>query len=366
MGRCPAAPRGAKSKTYVYELIAAASFEQEMKSVDQGVREIQRQIRRKKRKHFLHRHWPKFVTAIIGGAVFAASYFCSEAVQPLLVNIAAALISIPIVFLFYQMIDEKNHRNMIEYVYEYVDNHTFEIVDDAIDAVKVLLEGFSIFFDAGCADCGDDESATWVKMSKYGQIRANEDDEDFWPADYTQDDYDRDMFAACDEMDDEDIFQYDNATIIPKLMETAYIGYQVFALDLEPYCEELEELVKNPLVLSYLEEERLTILLSLNDALTMLTAAVHNKQALFGMDKREIKNFRCKLFGSFTNQAGYTGGCDLYYDDGEFSTLLDQDIIVNADKKKLTTIFRLIPERIPLLGAQINEFLMWAERWRNA
>lgn len=206
MGRCPAAPRGAKSKTYVYELIAAASFEQEMKSVDQGVREIQRQIRRKKRKHFLHRHWPKFVTAIIGGAVFAASYFCSEAVQPLLVNIAAALISIPIVFLFYQMIDEKNHRNMIEYVYEYVDNHTFEIVDDAIDAVKVLLEGFSIFFDAGCADCGD----------------------------------------------------------------------------------------------------------------------------------------------------------------GEFSTLLDQDIIVNADKKKLTTVFRLIPERIPLLGAQINEFLMWAERWRNA
>lgn len=334
--------------------------------MDQEVRKVQRQSRRKKQKRFLHRHWPKFVTALIGGVVFAASYCCSEEVQSLLINIAAALISIPIVFLFYQVIDEKNHRNMIEYVYEYVDNHTFDIVDDAIEAVKVLLEGFAVFFDAGCATYGDDEAGTWVKMSKYGQIRANEEDDAFWPVDYTQDDYDRDMLAACDEMDDEDIFQYDNATIIPKLMETAYIGYQVFALDLEPYCDALEELVKHPLVLSYLEEERLIILLNLNDALAMLAGAVHDKQALFGMDNREIKNFRCKLFGNFTNQAGYTGGCDLYYDDGAFSTLLDQDIIVNADKKKLTTVFRLLPDRVPFLGAQINEFLLWAERWRNA
>lgn len=334
--------------------------------MDQEVRKVQRQSRRKKQKRFLHRHWPKFVTALIGGVVFAASYCCSEEVQSLLINIAAALISIPIVFLFYQVIDEKNHRNMIEYVYEYVDNHTFDIVDDAIEAVKVLLEGFAVFFDAGCATYGDDEAGTWVKMSKYGQIRANEEDDAFWPVDYTQDDYDRDMLAACDEMDDEDIFQYDNATIIPKLMETAYIGYQVFALDLEPYCEELEELVKHPLVLSYLEEERLIILLNLNDALAMLAESVHDKQALFCMDKREIKNFRCKLFGNFTNQAGYTGGCDLYYDDGAFSTLLDQDIIVNADKKKLTTVFRLLPGRVPFLGAQIHEFLLWAERWRNA
>lgn len=334
--------------------------------MNKEARMVQSQIKRKQKKRFLHRHWPKFLTAIIGGAVFAASYLCSPSVQSLLINIAAALISIPIVFLFYQVIDEKNHRNMIEYVYEYVDNHTFEIVDDATEAVKVLLDGFTVFFDAGCATYGDDEAGTWVKMSKYGQIRANEEDDDFWPADYTQDDYDRDMFAACDEMEDYDAFQYNNATIIPKLMETAYIGYQVFALDLEPYCEELEALVKNPLVLSYLEEERLIILLNLNDALAMLAEAVHDKQALFGVDRHEIKNFRCELFGSFTNQAGYTGGCDLYYDDGEFSALLDQDIIVNADEKKLTTVFRLLPDRVPFLGAQINEFLLWAERWQNA
>lgn len=334
--------------------------------MNKEARMVQSQIKRKQKKRFLHRHWPKFLTAIIGGAVFAASYLCSPSVQSLLINIAAALISIPIVFLFYQVIDEKNHRNMIEYVYEYVDNHTFEIVDDATEAVKVLLDGFTVFFDAGCATYGDDEAGIWVKMSKYGQIRANEEDDDFWPADYTQDDYDRDMFAACDEMEDDDAFQYNNATIIPKLMETAYIGYQVFALDLEPYCEELEALVKNPLVLSYLEEERLIILLNLNDALAMLAEAVHDKQALFGVDRREIKNFRCELFGSFTNQAGYTGGCDLYYDDGEFSALLDQDIIVNADEKKLTTVFRLLPDRVPFLGAQINEFLLWAERWQNA
>lgn len=334
--------------------------------MNKEARMVQSQIKRKQKKRFLHRHWPKFLTAIIGGAVFAASYLCSPSVQSLLINIAAALISIPIVFLFYQVIDEKNHRNMIEYVYEYVDNHTFEIVDDATEAVKVLLDGFTVFFDAGCATYGDDEAGIWVKMSKYGQIRANEEDDDFWPEDYTQDDYDRDMFAACDEMEDDDAFQYNNATIIPKLMETAYIGYQVFALDLEPYCEELEALVKNPLVLSYLEEERLIILLNLNDALAMLAEAVHDKQALFGVDRREIKNFRCELFGSFTNQAGYTGGCDLYYDDGEFSALLDQDIIVNADEKKLTTVFRLLPDRVPFLGAQINEFLLWAERWQNA
>ena len=99
-----------------------------------------RMSRWRKITRFFRRHWPKLTTALIGVGLFALSCLFTGRLQSFLDDLAVALFSIPIVFLFYELIDEKNHHNMMEYVYQYVDNHTFESVDDAIEAVRLLLD----------------------------------------------------------------------------------------------------------------------------------------------------------------------------------------------------------------------------------
>jgi len=316
-------------------------------------------------KRFMRLHWPKIVTAAIGCGLFFLSRHFTDQLQSLLISIAAALISIPVVFLFYELINQKNHRRIYEFVYDFVNNRTHEIVDETISAVRIIMEGYTVYFDIGHAIYGDSEEEDRVKMTKYGQVRAMGDDEDFWPADYTKDDYMRDMMAACDDMDDDYIFDFDNITIMPYLADTEYLGYQVFSLELETYCDDFDELVKNPLVLNHLEDDQLIILLRLNESLQMLCESIVNKSDLFLQTDIKVKSFRCDLFGDFNNHLGYTGGCSLFYDDGEFSTMLDNDIVVNATEELLTTVYVLNPSRIQFLGAIINEFMFWAEKWRR-
>jgi hypothetical protein len=61
----------------------------------------------KRSRRFFRLHWPKIATAAIGCGMFFLSQCFSGQWQDLLVGIAAALISIPVVFLFYELINEK-------------------------------------------------------------------------------------------------------------------------------------------------------------------------------------------------------------------------------------------------------------------
>lgn len=73
-------------------------------------------------KTFFLKIWSKLIVTILGILLYLLAIKLSEDVKGLLINIAASLISIPIIFMAYELWNEKSHRALNESVYTYVEN----------------------------------------------------------------------------------------------------------------------------------------------------------------------------------------------------------------------------------------------------
>ena len=66
--------------------------------------------------------WPKLIVASTGILLYLVAIRLTEDLKGLLISIAATLISIPLIFILYDIWNEKSHRKLYEYAYNRVGN----------------------------------------------------------------------------------------------------------------------------------------------------------------------------------------------------------------------------------------------------
>ena len=66
--------------------------------------------------------WPKLVVAVFGAILFIFAVNLSGDLKDLLVDVAAALIAIPLIVVTYELWNDKSHKALNENVYRYAEN----------------------------------------------------------------------------------------------------------------------------------------------------------------------------------------------------------------------------------------------------
>ncbi|WP_214083870.1 hypothetical protein [Methanoculleus sp.] len=66
--------------------------------------------------------WPKLAVAVFGAILYIFAVNLFGDIKELLVNVAAALIAIPIIVVTYELWNDKSHKALNENVYRYAEN----------------------------------------------------------------------------------------------------------------------------------------------------------------------------------------------------------------------------------------------------
>jgi len=238
---------------------------------------------------------PKLLVSLTGVLLYAVTvnWIGNGDLRGLLINIAASLISIPVIFLCYDIWQDRSKRRVNEFAYEKVFSMVYEHIEDIEEICKVIMNGMMCYFRCGWAIYDDaDASQIKVRMTNYGKTRMYaEEEEDFdfgrfgfrggddenehayVNPDYSDEDYEEDMFRIADEEEYADgIYGFDKDTIVPYLIEQRYLGYQIYGLSFNDIYEEEQKILRNTFIMDRLDEDQLYRVLRLFEAVEHLNA----------------------------------------------------------------------------------------------
>lgn len=120
--------------------------------------------------------WPKLLVMIAGIILYLIGIRLNENLKGLLINISSSLISIPTIFIFYDIWQEKSHRKLNERVYKYAENEMSLVMLETRDQMEMLLSGFSIYFEFGDYMVDDsDIKKLRIKLNDEAKIICDED-----------------------------------------------------------------------------------------------------------------------------------------------------------------------------------------------
>lgn len=313
--------------------------------------------------------WPKLTVAIIGILLYLFAIRLSEDVKGLLVNIAASLISIPLVFILYDIWNEKSHRKLYEYSYKHVDNTIYNAIDEVEDVIQLLMQGYLVYFREGFIVVDDaDPKCENVSLTQYAKrIIHAERDEDYIDPNYSEEDYLRDMDKISDtEEYKSGIYGFDKASIVPYISETEYLGFQIYGLDLSDTCEQLNELLKNTFIMDHLDEDQQIKILHIINAINTLHAFIERTEDLFCMVvDRKIEGFSVKEMDVTEKNLGSTGAYSLFFNNDGITLELERNVLFNVENQELTSVFVINPDYCIEFGDHITEVLNCLENWKK-
>ena len=341
-------------------------------------RSVKRDIMRLFRSKALLKYGPKLIVTMVGIFLFLIIAFLVPEgdIHDLLINISASLISIPLIYICYEMWEARNHKRLNHYAYEKVDNLIFEHTSEIEEEIKKIMQGMMFYFDHGHATMdesllGSSNPVIKIEMTQYSKTGTVADiDEEYSHPDYSEKDYEDDMLRLCDEEEYMGgIYGFEKDTIGPHLFEQRYLGFQILNLSFEDICDEQKELLKNTFIMDRLEEERLFKILKIIDLVEVLNAFVKEHQIrgdLFSkIQNCKVLNMKVRKESTTRTQFGDTGAYSLWYKDKDFEKELSRDILVNVNDKELNAVYIINPDHLIIFGDLITEVLTAIESWNG-
>ena len=215
---------------------------------------------------------PKLIIVFVGfGLFFISDIYLKDNIQGLFINISATLISIPIVFIVYEIWQEKTHRKLNESVYSFAKNEMTQNLLKIKEQMKFFMEGAFVYF--GNNDIViDDEDIGNIKltMREKNQIE-NIDEEEF-------------------ENNEDDIYSFEKDTIVPLIYDNRYLYFQILDLDISFLVEDMEKVLNNSFIMERLDDEKTQIIVHLIEALKMLDSFINLHDDLFLKTDIKIDN----------------------------------------------------------------------------
>jgi hypothetical protein len=334
-------------------------------------------------KRLWYKIWPKIVVALSGAALFLAAVQFLDGrgndLKNLLIGISAALISVPVIFIAYDLWNEKSQRLLNEEAFSYAGNEMGQIMLKVKERMLVFLEGYGAFFQQGNVVIDDtDFTRHVIRMKEPAKIRHDEEGKPYQER-YQTNDYEFE--------DQDDVCDIGKAEVVPVLNEVRYLGYQIADIGLEDAIEDLNDLLKNYFIMHRLDDNQSAVIVHLLEALKMLDHFICTKRdELFLSTDLETLGFECKE--SCTEiPSDHFKAYSLYYteehlpmekdkdqDPGKIKTgtspkpyklLLDEKILEAVDEGTLMQVYVVNPDLYIIFGDLITEVLSCVRQWRE-
>lgn len=307
--------------------------------------------------------WPKLLVTGIGAALYIASFWVSEHHRELVQNISANIISIPIIFLIYEIWNKKAHHKLHETIYRYAGNEMSLAMADAKEAMNSLAYGI-------CACLVDrpflldDRNVSHMKITMRDGYRIERDDED---EDHLLIAQNLDFDWEKEGDDNEDLFSLDKGTIVPVIAESFYLGFQIRALGLDNIIDRLGKLISNPFVMEKMNDEEATIIVEFDYALKMLQSFIASHEDLFCETDIKIDGFEVEIEETFMPGIA-SATLNIVIDmNGEpyVQPINECTIPANASAEMLTVIHVVNRDYLIIFGDLVDEVIHCIEQWRR-
>ena len=281
---------------------------------------------------------PKLIIVFVGfGLFFISDIYLKDNIQGLFINISATLISIPIVFIVYEIWQEKTHRKLNESVYSFAKNEMTQNLLKIKEQMKFFMEGAFVYF--GNNDIViDDEDIGNIKltMREKNQIE-NIDEEEF-------------------ENNEDDIYSFEKDTIVPLIYDNRYLYFQILDLDISYLVEDMEKVLNNSFIMERLDDEKTQIIVHLIEALKMLDSFINLHDDLFLKTDIKIYNMEIEKIDKNIYQ--------LVYKEKDYKQILEiKEIFHKIKVDKLSKVYIINPDYCAIFGDLVHEVLDCIKNW---
>jgi hypothetical protein len=298
--------------------------------------------------------YPKLLVIMVGLVVFlvADSYLAGN-IQSLAINISAALISIPIIFMVYEIWHEKSQKKLNESVYSYAKNEMSVALQEIKEQMRFFIDGAFVYFEDGDIVVHDENiEKLKLKVNKNTKILYTEDGEPY------QEKYQLENFEDTHETD---IYSFEKDTIVEVIHDARYISYQLIDLEVHTNLQKLESLLNNSFIMERLDDKKTQIIVHLVEAMKMLESFLQNHDNLFLKTSISIEGFDIKVEdGNIYN---------LFYVEKDKKTTsyeqqLDSKLLMGSfDKKDLLNVYIVNPDYCIIFGDLVHEVLSCVKDW---
>lgn len=281
---------------------------------------------------------PKLIIVFVGfGLFYISDIYLKDNIQGLFINISATLISIPIVFIAYEIWQEKTHRKLNESVYSFAKNEMTQNLLKIKEQMKFFMEGAFVYF--GNNDIViDDEDIGNIKLTmlEKNQIE-NIDVEEF-------------------ENNEDDIYSFEKDTIVPLIYDNRYLYFQILDLDISYLVEDMEKVLNNSFIMERLDDEKTQIIVHLIEALKMLDSFINLHDDLFLKTDIKIDNMQIEKIDKNIYQ--------LVYKEKDYKQILEiKEIFHKTKVDKLSKVYIINPDYCAIFGDLVHEVLDCIKNW---
>lgn len=298
--------------------------------------------------------YPKLLVIFVGIVVFlvADNYFAGN-IQSLFINISAALISIPIIFIVYEIWHEKSQKKLNESVYSYAQNEMSIALQEIKEQMRLFIDGAFVYFEGGDIIVYDDDIENLkLKMNENAKILYTEDKVPY------QKKYQLEHFEDTEETD---IYSFEKDTIVEVIHDARYLSYQLIDLEVSSNLQKLESLLNNSFIMERLDDTKTQIIVHLVEAMKMLESFIENHDDLFLRTSISIQGFDIQV----EDENIY----NLFYVEKEnkntvYQQHLDSKLFMeNFDKKDLLNVYIVNPDYCIIFSDLVQEVLSCVKDW---
>lgn len=298
--------------------------------------------------------YPKLLVVFVGIAVFlVADGFLAENIQSLAINISAALISIPIIFIVYEIWHEKSQKKLNESVYSYAQNEMSVALQEIKEQMVFFIDGAFVYFEDGDIVVHDDDIENLkLKMNENTKILYTEDGEAYQK---------KHQLEHFEDTYKTDIYSFEKDTIVEVIHDARYLSYQLIDLDVHTNLQKLESLLNNSFIMERLDDEKTQIIVHLVEAMKMLESFLQNHDDLFLKTSISIQGFDIQV----EDENIY----NIFYVEKDKKTTsyeqqLDSKLLMSSfDKKDLLNVYIVNPDYCIIFGDLVQEVLSCVKDW---
>ncbi|MFA6761210.1 MAG: hypothetical protein WCR69_09225 [Sulfuricurvum sp.] len=268
---------------------------------------------------------------------YISDIYLKDNIQGLFINISATLISIPIVFIAYEIWQEKTHKKLNESVYSFATNEMTQNLLKIKGQMKLFMEGAFVYFDNNDIVI-DDEDIGNIKLTVREKYQLeNINNEEF-------------------EDNEDDIYSLEKDTIAPLIYDNRYLYFQILNLDISFLVEDMEKVLNNSFIMERLDDEKTQIIVHLIEALKMLDSFINLNDNLFLKTDIKIDNLEVKKVDKNIYQ--------LVYKEKNYKQILEiKQILEKIKVDKLTKVYIVNPDYCIIFGDLVHEVLGCIKDW---
>lgn len=287
-------------------------------------------------KTAIHNLWPKLVVIVAGFGLYGlAVTWLQGDFKSLVIGIGGGLVAIPLVFIFYEIWQEKSHRKLNNSVYEFAENQMKVSIGAIKSKIELLIDGAFVYFESG-RFLVDDEDVENLKV-------------------FVQDD-DSESLA----LDNDNLLDFERENIFEALVDGRYLAFQLTDLSLCDELSQVEGLLSNAFIMERLSDIQVRAIIQLIEAVKMLESFLSLHPDVFLLSSIKLNGFRTQ-----TRQDGLSA---LVFDDphtGEAVTLDIKPAREAQPSAEALSAYVVNPDYYAVLSDLVYDVVDGINGWRS-